>query len=232
MLIVIVVIGIIATVTIVAYGGIQDKANATAAQAEQAQLVRRIEAQSALNPGDAYPTSISDCPNPAATNLCISPKPGQTLAYYVFVPGAANRYSAAMHSTASQAFELEVRNSSRTGFFYSSNVEMSSSNEFVQYMDMAPMIDKYGLRKYTISFDIKSASTASASTVSVYMQNGSGARYDFGVSVPVTTSYVRQTVTVTPTGPNTTFTQSILAFYGTYGTGNKPTIRNVEIKAG
>ncbi|MGB3945449.1 MAG: hypothetical protein WBK76_01280, partial [Candidatus Saccharimonadales bacterium] len=117
-------------------------------------------------------------------------------------------------------------------FFYSSNAEMTSANEFVQYMDMAPIIDKYGIRPYKISFEIKSASTASASSVNVYMQNGSGARYNFSVSVPVTTNFQHKTITVTPSGPNTALAQSILAFYGTYSTGNRPIVRNVEITAG
>ena len=62
------------------------------------------------------------------------------------------------------------------------------------------------------------------------MQNGSGARYDFYAGVPVTTSYASQTVIFTPTGPNSSFSQSILAFYGVYGSGNVPTVKNVRLQ--
>lgn len=227
LLIVIIVIGILASIGTVAFKGVTERGRATAVRAEHADFAEKIEA---FTGRDLYPASITDCPSPAATNICLQPKTGQTLAYYSFDPSAAPRFSAARHSTTTPAYELEVRNSD--SFYYGSNAEMNHTNEFVQYMDMAPMIDQYGLRKYKISFDIKSASIASANTVRVYMQNGSGSRYYFNVDVPVTTSYQRQTVTVTPTGPNTSWTQSILAFYGTYSTGNRPTIKNVTIEAG
>jgi prepilin-type N-terminal cleavage/methylation domain-containing protein len=231
LLIVMVMIGVVAGVSIVAYRGVQDKARQTEILADHADIEDKIESFTAT---DLYPASITDCPTPAATNLCITPRSGQTISYYAFNPTGAARFYAAQHSTTTPAYELLLK--SAKGFFYSSTAEISNTNatnrEFVQYMDMAPIIDQYGLRKYKISFDIKSASVATASSVNVYMQNGSGARYSFSVSVPVTTEYQRQTITVTPTGPNTSFTQSILAFYGTYGTGNIATIKNVEIQPG
>lgn len=95
---------------------------------------------------------------------------------------------------------------------------------------MAPLIDTYGIRKYQISFDIKSADTSAINIVQVYMQNGSDARYQFQVNVPVTTSYQRQTIVVTPSGPNASTAQSILAFNGWQGTGNRPTIKNLQIQ--
>lgn len=226
LLIVIVVIAILAAITIVAFRGVQDRAQASASRAGQSQLSRKIEifkAQAAV-----YPVSISDCPSPAVTNVCIEPESGQTLSYFAFNTDVPPRFSAARHSTSIPGFELAVRNQS--SFFYGANAEITSTNEFVQYMDMAPLIDQYGLRKYQISFDIKSADTSSASNVNVYMQNGSGAKYTFSVNVPVTTSYERRTITVMPAGPNAGFTQSILAFYGTYGTGNRPIVKNVEIQ--
>jgi prepilin-type N-terminal cleavage/methylation domain-containing protein len=227
-LIVIVVIAIIAAVTIVAYNGVQAKADFAAAVAEHDSIQSQIDSYAGSH-SDNYPTSITDCPAPADANICITPESGHTLSYYAFSGSVPPRFSAALHS-ATTAYELGVL--LPKSFYYFSNAEITGSNEFVQYMDMAPIINKYGIRKYKISFDIKSASIASASSVNVYMQNGSGARYTFSSSVPVTTSFQRKTITVTPSGPNTTFTQSILAFYGTYSTGNRPTIRDVEITAG
>ena len=64
------------------------------------------------------------------------------------------------------------------------------------------------------------------------MQNGAGARYGFQVNFPVTTSYVRQTATFTPVATNLSMAQSMLAFYGTYGTGNILSVKNVKVELG
>ena len=228
-LIVIGVIGIVATLVTVSYRNVTNNAKAKAVRVDHADIAEKIES---FIKTDNYPASITECPTPSANNLCITPKAGQTINYYAFNPTAAARFYAGQHSTTDPAYELMLR--SADGFYYSSTAEINNAQatnrEFVQYMDMAPLIDQYGLRKYKITFDIKSESIASASSVMVYMQNGSGARYSFSASVPVTTSYVKQSVTITPTGPNTSFTQSILAFYGTYSTGNRPTIKNVTIE--
>ena len=226
-LVVVVVIGIIAGIVLVAYNGADSRANSAAAQVTVSQFVKSAEGY--LGQNDRYPVSVTDCPTPAATNICLPLKSGQTLSYFVFGSGVPNRYSAAVHS-AEPAFEMEFKDTK--GFYYYSNAEITGGNEFVQYMDMAPIINKYGLQKYKLTFDIKSESIASNSNVNVYMQNGSGARYSFSQSVPVTTAFVRKSITVTPTGPNTSFVPSILAFYGTYGTGNRATIRNLTIEAG
>lgn len=225
LLIVIVVIGILAAVGSVGYRNVQERAKAKSIQAEQISIADKIESFIAT---DNYPISITDCPSPATTNLCIVPSDGQTMSYYAFDPAAAPRFYSALHSTTTPAFELELR--SADSFFYSSTAEISNTREFVQYMDMASLINQYGLRKYKITFDIKSDDTSSASSVMVYMQNGSGARYSFSTSVPVTTSFTKQSVIVQPSGPNTSFTQSILAFYGTYNTGNIPTIKDLTIE--
>ena len=111
--------------------------------------------------------------------------------------------------------------------------ERTSSNEFLRYADVAPIFDKYGLVQYSISFDIKSNNTTTQNTINVYMQNGSGARYSIGyISAPVSTEYTRRAVTFTPTLANAALTESYLAFYGTYGTGNIPSVKNVKVELG
>lgn len=229
LLIVMVVIGIIATVSIVAYRTADQRASNASAQSTQVQFMKRAETY--MSQYENYPVSVTNCPNPTAANICLPLKSGQTLSYFVFSSAVSPRFSAALHGPVP---EIEMLFMDSKAFYYSSNAEITHTNEFVQYMDMAPIIDKYGAGKpYKISFDIKSASTANYNTVMVYMQNGSGARYGFSASVPVTTSYQRQSVTVTPSGPNTTFTQSVLAFYGQYNPpGNRPTVRNVVIEPG
>jgi hypothetical protein len=114
----------------------------------------------------------------------------------------------------------------------------SSTAEFVQYADLAPIFDKHGLVEYTLSFDLKSADITNSDAISVYCQNGSGSKYYIGDqafgghSVSVTTEYKRYSITFTPSIQDETETQSILAFYGTYGTGNIPSVKNVKIELG
>lgn len=105
--------------------------------------------------------------------------------------------------------------------------------EFVQYADVAPIFDEYGLDEYTISFDIKSVDISKKATVDVYCQNGSATKYGIGYhTFPVTTEYVRHHFTVTPTLQDAAQTQAMLAFCGTYNTGNIPWVKNVKIEKG
>lgn len=228
LLIVIVVIAILAAVTIVAYNGIQARSQAVALQAEVTQQGKKIELFNGEN--SQVPGSVTDCPTPVATNICLTTAVANTISYQGYNAATTGSYLPSAGTVLNRP-SYEVAVLAPSAFFYQGNAELTRANEFVQYTDMAPIIDKYGPgRKYQISFDIKSASVASASTVNVYMQNGSGSRYTFSANVPVTTSYVRQTVTVTPVLSNGSLTQSVLAFYGTYGTGNIPTVKNVQMQ--
>ncbi|HFI0121384.1 TPA: phage tail spike protein [Streptococcus suis] len=96
--------------------------------------------------------------------------------------------------------------------------------------DLAPIFDKYGLIKYTLSFDLKAPKSGQ---IAVYQQNGSGSKYS-GLWKPltVTTGWQRFHVTFTPTEGTSTLTNSYLAFYGTYGTGVKPIVRRVKLEKG
>ncbi len=217
---------ILAAVTVVAFRGIQQRATLASLQADSGAISKKLELFR-VDSGQ-FPAAIDDCPTPSATNLCLATNISATTSYFAFNSSVAPRFGAAMHNTSLPAYEIIVKNASQ--FYYYSTAEITSSNEFVQYVDLAPLIDAYGLRRYQFSFDVKSASTATQTTVRMYMQNGSDARYSFGVDVPVTTSYQRQTVTVTPAGPNTSVVRSILAFYGVYGSGNRVTIRNLSIQ--
>lgn len=216
LLIVIVVIGILAAITIVAYNGIQQRAQLAAVQSD----VKNVQTKLALFQADnnSYPGSITDCPTPASSNLCL-PASGSNYLSYQSRNGP--------YLAAAPSYELTVFGGKQV--YYTSALEVTSSREFLNYTDMAPIIDKYGLVKYQIDFDIKSANVANRNSVSVYMQNGSGSKYAFGVSVPVTTSYVHQTVTITPTVWDGSLSKSMLAFYGIYDSGNIPSVKNVTI---
>ncbi len=216
LLIVIVIIAILAAITIVAFNGVQQRAGIAAAQADANAIAKKVE----LFKVDAgkYPVSITDCPTPAATNTCMNPSANLS---YVYAP--APSYA----NPASPAWGASVLGPSqgyiKTGGVYTGN------NEFLNTVDLAPMFDKYGIRKYHLEFDIMSANVSTNSQVNVYQQNGSSAKYSGpSVNIPVTTSWTHKSLDFTP-GLNGGATQSMLAFYGTYGSGNIPSVQNIVL---
>lgn len=103
-------------------------------------------------------------------------------------------------------------------------------NEFLRTVDLAPVIDRYGLVQYTLSFDAK---VAVAGNVQVYMQNGAGSRYSgLMAKIDMTTDWKRYSITFTPTNSISSLTQSFLAFFGTYGTGVIPNIKRIKVEQG
>lgn len=115
-------------------------------------------------------------------------------------------------------------------YLIDSYIERTGRNEFLNdpSWNLAPLIDEYGMdREYTISFDLKSAV---AGQIRVYSQNGSTFRYNIGTHIfNATTEYQRYSLTFKPekSAAFETETRSLLAFFGTYGTGRIPTVRNV-----
>lgn len=221
LLIVIVVIAILAAITMVAYNGISNRAQLSALQTDWSKAERQIESFKVTN--EVYPVSISDCPSPASTNLCLQASPGNTYQYATY-PAATSGY---MISSIPQ-WSLAVMSSNQV--YLRSKATFTGSNEFMQYIDLAPIFDAYGLKKYQLSFDIKSANTSTKNTANAYQQNGSTSRYGGpGVAVPVTTSWARQSLQFTPTFVDGSATKSMFAFYGTYSTGNVISISNLEL---
>ena len=222
LLIVIVVVATLAAVTVVAYSGVQQRARNSALAGETNNVSKKIELFKVG--GDTYPSSITACPTPGAGEICHSFSPGTTVDYRATFAGGTG-YMIALDNS------YEVAIMSDAAFLFTGKTERTGGNEFMQYADLAPFIDRYGLKKYELSFDIKSANTANRSLVQVYFQNGSTTRYG-GLSQPVTvtTEYVRHTLVFTPTNGNMSVTNAMLAFYGTYGSGNRPIVRNVQVR--
>lgn len=81
LLIVIVVIGILATVTVVAYNGIQERASATLLKSDLINSSKQIKLFQVDN-GD-YPTTIDCGQADSATNKCLKPSPGVAYQYVV-----------------------------------------------------------------------------------------------------------------------------------------------------
>jgi prepilin-type N-terminal cleavage/methylation domain-containing protein len=222
LLIVVVVIAILAAITIVSFSGIQKKAQLASLQSGTRTTINKVELFRVDN--NLYPGSIVDCPSPAAINICLTPSSGESYAYTSNVPGGSGYRIDLVPS-----YELTLMGSGQ--FLYTSSAEKTGSSEFMQYMDLAPIIDRYGLKKYQLSFDIKSANAATSSVVLVYFQNGSTARYSgLQTDVNVTTSYSHHVVTFTPALSNNSDVASMLAFYGNYSSGNIPTVKNLQIQ--
>ncbi|MFZ2125881.1 MAG: FISUMP domain-containing protein [Candidatus Saccharimonadales bacterium] len=74
LLVVIVVIGILAAITIISYTGVSQRAIGASLQSDLASAKKQLQIYQTDN--DAYPDEIDDCPTPAAGNLCISQPSG------------------------------------------------------------------------------------------------------------------------------------------------------------
>lgn len=235
LLVVIAVTAILAVIIVISYIGITNRASIASLQSDLSNAAQQLKLYQILY--SSYPTSLdaNNCPNAPNfdNNYCLKSSSGNTFQY------AANNSiqefsllaikGTLIYSISKNSAVMAGGLNLLTG---DTSIERTSAREFVQYADLAPIFDGYGIRQYTISFDIKSANISTQNTVMVYMQNGSGARYSFSKHVPVTTSYVRQYVTITPALSNIALTQSMLAFYGTYGTGNIASVKNVKVEIG
>jgi len=232
LLVVITIIGILVAISIVSYTGITQKAIVVSLQSDLSNASQQLKMFQVEK--DTYPTAIN-CTNPTSDEICLKSSPG--VFYQYAANNMVNPQTFVLEAASSgQIYSVNQETSSSEGGLNllegDTSIERSSSREFLQYADLAPIFDGYGIRQYTISFDIKSADTSVRSTINVYQQNGSGSRYSFSATIPVTISYVRQSVTVIPVfvEPNTILSK--LAFYGTYNTGNKPTVKNVKVELG
>jgi len=121
------------------------------------------------------------------------------------------------------------------------NFLLNSEGEFPSYNseyvntghDLAPIFEKYGLVQYTLSMDIKSADVSQNNKIQAYCQNGNGSLYDIGYnSFTVTTEWQRLSCTFTPKKNTNSETKALLAFYGTYNTGNIPHVRRIKLELG
>lgn len=97
LLVVIVVIGILATLVVVAYNGVSGRAKEASRQSDETQAKKQIEAFYAVN--GFYPTA-NNCPTTGTTDICLKTSPGNTLVYTYL---------------SSTAYNLSVTISSSTG---------------------------------------------------------------------------------------------------------------------
>lgn len=136
-----------------------------------------------------------------------------------------------------------------TGKNLLSNLELNRPNnsgkpEFIYYTDIAPTINKYGVSSnYTLSFDLKSKDTSKTNYMHVYCQNGSSSKYQIvriddnqpaynGIDFNVSEEWERYSFKIKIRQGTVSDTYAILAFYGNYGTGNIPVVKNVQLEYG
>ncbi len=125
----------------------------------------------------------------------------------------------------SDSIEIGGRN-----LYRNSSKVLSSSNEYVSEFSNE-LSDIYSKGQITVSFDIKFSEVTTGICI-VYSENRN-TKYTFNSQVTnVTTEYQRKSITVTPTVLNVNEELSGLEFYGVYGTGQKPTIKNIKIEKG
>lgn len=80
LLVVIVVIGVLAAIIITSYNGVQEKAIVASLKFDLSNASRKLKMYYIEN--SAYPNSITDCPVPAAGNMCIKPTSNNTFSSY------------------------------------------------------------------------------------------------------------------------------------------------------
>lgn len=221
LLIVIVVIGILAAITIVAFNGVQQRAQQASRQADLAQANKQIAAYKAQH--DTFPARLDDCPTPAAGNICLKRASDDEIHYEEIT---TNSYSGE-GSWVVPGYAVAVMG--ERDFVFHLTTEQRGRNEFLRLVDIAPYIDKYGLTTYQLTFDLKSENISNRSQINVYLQNGSSTRYSFNVPVAATTEYKQYSIEFIPTVSNLSVRESFLAFYGVYNTGNVPIVKNVTL---
>ena len=110
LLIVIVIIGILAAITIVAFNGVQNKAKLASINADVAGAAKQLELFRVEK--SAYPASITECPTLSAQNTCIKSSGGNTLTYYV--DNATQPQFSCLTATSSNGLASSLVNGSTT----------------------------------------------------------------------------------------------------------------------
>jgi hypothetical protein len=110
------------------------------------------------------------------------------------------------------------------------NEVIATASEFAVFEDLSPIFNRYGPGVYSISADIKSSIPGS---ITVYTASGA-VEYNIGYfGASTSTVYQRfyfNNITVTRTDPSANI--SNLSFYGGYGSGFFPSIKNVQVERG
>ena len=110
LLVVIVVIGILASITIVSYRGITQKATASTLQADLSNASKQIKLFQASDANGNYPTAIN-CTNPTATEICIKPSANNSFIGGYTVNNSSNPKTFTLTETSSDGTVYNVTDS-------------------------------------------------------------------------------------------------------------------------
>ena len=118
LLIVIVIIGILAAITIVAYNGIQNRGKTSSGQQTAAQIVKKLEAYNAIN--SAYPTTKTQIQGTAESKIEGLPAATTAGTKPVIVPATDTIMSATAltGSTANGGESVRINGTATGGFVY------------------------------------------------------------------------------------------------------------------
>lgn len=103
LLIVIVVIGILAAITLVAFNGIRDRADAAAIQSDLSNFAKRMEIARAESDTGSYPTSLTAALDITVTKSAYDQTQNN---FYFCLNRATNQYAVGARSRSGQAFVL------------------------------------------------------------------------------------------------------------------------------
>ena len=156
LLVVIVVIGILAAITIVSYTGISNKAVSSSIQSDLANASNQLKLYQVIN--SAYPTSVTDCPSPAAANICLKNSPGNNVAYQ------------ADNISSPQTFNLKIANNN-TRYYITNDSAPIAYTPVTATGGTITDVGNYRIHTFTTG---DSFSVTAGGTVSLYVWGGGG----------------------------------------------------------
>lgn len=113
LLVVIVVIGLLATIVTVAYSTVTQRATTASLQSDLTQAKKQIENFKTLSSTNSYPTA-NNCTNTQSTEICLKTSSGNTVAYSPLPDAStATTYSLVWSSGAASATPAALRSSAR-----------------------------------------------------------------------------------------------------------------------
>lgn len=101
-----------------------------------------------------------------------------------------------------------------------------AENEFLRTIDCATLFDNYPGSSFEVKFEICAEKPGE---ILVYQQNASTHRYSFSERISVTEEFKEFCLVVNPVLTDEKEKMSYLAFYGEYGSGVVPTVRDISI---
>jgi len=102
-----------------------------------------------------------------------------------------------------------------------------TETEFLRTIDCAPLFDSYPSHSFELEFEIR---TEKPGEVLVYQMNSSKHRYSFSQKIETTEEFKKISLIVEPILTDEEESESYLSFYGLYGSGVIPTVRNISIR--